>query len=446
MRKSYIFGIAIAALLSSCSKDTTYSEGQLDVSLKQRINTISPTGNYDYYSLPSKDDLDAIPQDPRNPLTAAKVELGKMIFFDTGLAQDAIFPSGVGTYSCASCHLPTAGFRPGAPQGVADGGRGFGVNGESRLKNSDYDESQLDVQSARPLSLINVAFVTNTFWNGQFGSRGANIGTEDVWHLREDTELNELGFEAIETQNIEGIKTHRIKIDKEILDDFGYTAMFDEVFPDLPEDERYTQFSASLALSAYIRTILGDQAPFQDWLRGDSDALTAQEKEGASLFFGKARCATCHYEQNLGSTEFHALGVKDMYQRPSFNTSADDRRNLGRGGFTLVEEDNYRFKVPGLYNVGDAPFFFHGASKNTLEDVLDYKIAAETENVNVSQDLLSPDFQALDLTSSERQALLAFIRDGLRDPNLTRHAPTSVPSGNCFPNNDYDSRVDLGCD
>jgi len=379
-------------------------------------------------------------------LTAQKVELGKMLFFETGLAQDANFDSGRGTYSCASCHIPSAGFRPGAPQGVADGGQGYGFNGESRLKQREYAESDLDVQSARPLSLVNVAFVTNTFWNGQFGSTGANEDTEEVWDLREDTELNHLGYAAIETQNIEGIKTHRIKVDKDLLDEFGYTSMFDNVFPDIIEEERYSQFAASLALSAYIRSIIGDEAPFQKWLEGDLSAMSYQEKEGMGLFFGKARCANCHYEQNLGSQEFHALGVKDMYQRPSYNTSADDRRNLGRGGFTLKEEDNYKFKVPGLYNASDAPFYFHGASKNTLYDVIDYKIQAQTENYNVDQSLISEQFQPLTLNAEEKEALISFLSVSLRDPNLERYQPIDVLSGLCFPNNDSSSRRDLGCD
>ena len=139
----------------------------------------SETGNTNYYILPSSNDLDAIPQDPKNPLTQAKVDLGKQIFFDTGLAQGALKESGMGTYSCSSCHLPSAGFRPGTAQGIADGGVGFGFNGDGRVRNTEYQEDEIDVQSARPLSLINVAYVTNTSWNGQFGSTGVNVGTED---------------------------------------------------------------------------------------------------------------------------------------------------------------------------------------------------------------------------------------------------------------------------
>ena len=200
-----------------------------------------------------------------------------------------------------------------------------------------------------------------------------------------------------------------------------------------------------MALSAYIRTIISSEAPFQYWLKGEYSAMTPEMKNGALLFFGKAKCFSCHYEQNLGSQEFHALGVKDMYQRPSFNTSRSDARNLGRAGFTRLEEDNYKFKVPGLYNVGDSPFYFHGASKGTLEEVIDYKIIARSENINVPQERISSKFGTISITPEEKADLISFIREGLRDPDLLRFKPEYILSGSCFPNADELSIYELGC-
>lgn len=445
MRISLLIFIATSIVLISCTKDQVPLESEYDNKLKDMVRSAAEDGTLDYYVLPDEDDLAAIPQDPLNPLTPEKVSLGKLMFYDTGLATESKFESGKLTYSCASCHLPTAGFRPGSSQGVADGGFDYGSNGEARKKRSEYEDADLDVQSARPLSLINVAYVTNTFWNGQFGGGGVNEGTEGVWDLRHDTELNHLGFQGIETQNMEGLETHRIGITKEILDEYGYTELFDAAFPDVPEEERYTVPTASLAFSAYIRTIFANQAPFQKWLKGDDSAMTLDEKRGGILFFQKAQCVNCHFRPNLGSLEFHALGVNDMYQIPSFNAFESDRRNLGRGGFTLKEEDNYKFKVPQIYNAADAPHFFHGASKTTVEQLIDYKIAAESENSKIPQELLSTKFSPLDLTDEERSQLITFVSSALRDPDLTRYQPESVPSGLCFPNNDMESRIDLGC-
>lgn len=429
----------------SCTKDKMPTLIELDNQLRSLIIAASPEHTLDYYVLPDEADYDAIPQDPKNILTADKVELGKLMFFDTGLARDAVNPAGIETYSCASCHIPEAGFRPNNFQGIADGGSGFGNNGENRVMNTSYSENELDVQSARPLSMVNVAYVTNTFWNGQFGSTGVNEGTEAVWDQLEETEHNHKGFHGIETQNFEGLITHRITINKDVLDEHGYTPMFDSVFADVPVEDRYTLETGSLAFSAYIRSILSTKAPFQEWLKGNNDALTMEEKQGGILFFGKANCSNCHYRPNLGSLEFHALGVKDMYQIPSYNSSRDDRRNLGRGGFTLNEEDNFKFKVPGLYNIGNVNFFFHGASAYDLEDVIDYKIAAQTENINVAQDRLSEKFLPLNLSEEEKNQLILFLSKSLEDPDLTRYKPTSVPSGNCFPNADPQSIVELGC-
>jgi cytochrome c peroxidase len=445
MNRENLLIVFLALLVTSCAKDITQEDTYLDSKLKRAVEQVAETNSLSYYIFPDEEDYANIPQDPKNRLTKEKVELGKLLFYETGFAGNAKFASGMGTYACVTCHIPAAGFRPGSAQGIADGGLGFGQNGEKRVKQNNYQEKDLDVQSARPLSMVNVGYVTNTFWNGQFGSNGVNEGTEDVWPLLHETELNFRGFEGIETQNFEGLITHRYRVDEEIIDELGYREMFDKGLAELDEEVRYSIEGASLALSAYIRTILANEAPFQDWLKGNAKAMTKDEKEGALIFFGKARCSNCHYRPNLGSLEFHALGVKDMYQRPSYNAFADDRRNLGRGGFTLKEEDMFKFKVPQLYNVTDADFFFHGSSKNTLEEVIDYKIAAKSENPNVSVDLLSYKFKSIDLTQEERSQLILFLTNSLRDPNLERYQPDAILSGNCFPNNDYQSKIDLGC-
>ena len=437
--------LGLIVVLNACTKDRMPTLVELDNQLENSIQGKSPNGTLDFYVLPNENDLHLIPQDPKNPLTPQKVELGKLMYHDTGLGQDPMKEAGRGTYSCASCHVSEAGFRPGNFQGIADGGVNFGIGGEDRVKNTLYSDDELDVQSARPLSMVNVAYVSNTFWNGQFGGGNINEGTEDVWDLRDDTELNHLGFEGIETQNMDGLIAHRITINKELLDEYGYTFLFDQVFADVPVEERYTIKTASLAFSAYIRTILANRAPFQDWLKGDREALGYEEKKGAILFFEKAQCIQCHYNQNLGSSEFHALGVTDMDQIPSYNTSPDDRRNLGRGGFTLQPEDNYRFKVPGIYNLQGANFYFHGASKTSIRDLVEYKNAAQSENSRVPQDLISSKFKPIGLTEEEKYHLIAFLENGLQDPDLKRYVPTSVLSGNCFPNADEASQLDLGC-
>jgi cytochrome c peroxidase len=284
-------------------------------------------------------------------------------------------------------------------------------------------------------------------WNGSFGATHVNADYEDVWGIADaKTKINHLGFEGIESTNLEGIKVHRISANKELLTELGYIELFDAAFPEVAgQDTLYSTDYAALALSAYIRTLMSHKAPFQQWLKGNNDALSLEEKKGAILFFSKANCSRCHFEQNLGSHEFHVLGVKDMFQRDGYNNNPNDLRNLGRAGFTMDDEDLYKFKVPGIYNMDDTRSYFHGASANTLREVLEYKIAAVSENPIISNSLLSPKFEPLTLTEQEISHLEAFLVTGLRDPDLIRFKPDNVPSGQCFPNADPSSIVDLGC-
>lgn len=434
----------IFILIQGCTEDSIDQAAALDYDLKRQIERYSPNGSSDFYILPRETELSKIPQDPKNPLTPEKVKLGQFLFFETGLALDSKHASGLSTYSCATCHIPEKGFRPDAVQGIADGGMGYA---DYREMNPEYTELDLDVQEARPLNLINVAYVKNTSWSGQFGGGGTNIGTEDVWDESLATKRNHLGYEGLETQNIQGMRTHRMLMTKVLCDQMGYTELFDSAFPEFDESTRYSLITGSLAISAYLRSVISTDAPFQDWLRGEDSAMTSEEKNGALLFFGKANCNRCHYNQNLGSNEYHALGVNDMDQHPQ-SVKADNpvaKRNLGRGGFTLREEDLYKYKVPGIYNIGDSEHFFHGSSAKTLEELIDYKDAAERENERVSLENMSPKFSKLNLTQKEKAQLIAFIRTGLKDPNIERFQPEFVMSGNCIPNNDEESQDYLNC-
>ena len=433
----------VALIFLSCDKDQMYVTSANDYQLE---NLLNEHGGKEKYILPDTDDYGLIPQDPFNPLTREKAELGKLLFYETGLALAPMHASGEGTYSCSSCHVPTAGFRPGRPQGIADGGVGFGENGEGRVQNGNYSTDEPDVQGVRPLSMLNVAFVTNPTWNGRFGSGGMNVGTEDLWTEEKGTSINHLGFKGLESQNIEGLKLHRMVINKNVLDGLGYTPLFDEAFEEVPESERYTPQYASFAISAYLRTLLTNKAPFQNWLKGDKSAMSEQEKRGANLFFGKANCSTCHRGTSLNGDNFYALGVDDLYKTDAINTNRDDPKNQGRGEFTGRVEDMYKFKVPQLYNLDDAPFYFHGASKLTLEAVVEYFDEATPENSDVPPIQISPGFQPLNLSNQEKRDLVSFLRNGLRDPDLDRYVPDAVLSGNCFPNNDPFSKIDLGCE
>ncbi len=437
--------LILLCLFMACESDHLV-ESTDDTVLIRAIRNASNDGSLQHFILPAADDYSALPQETLNPLNEAKVRLGQMLFFETGLARDARYESGIETYSCGSCHLASAGFKPGSMQGIADGGVGIGINGEGRLQNPEYDEDEMDVQGIRPLSVLNVAFVPNTLWNGQFGGTDKNIGLEDIYGVHiDETNLNHLGMQGLETQNIVGLEFHRMIIDEEVVSELGYRNLFDEAFPEFPEADRYSLTTGSFAISAFLRTLISNQAPFQNWLKGDYSAMSASEKRGALVFFERGNCAACHSEKNLGSNRYFALGVNDMDMQPSYNRNPQDPKNYGRGGFTGDAEDYYKFKVPQLYNVGDNPFFFHGSSLTSLEEVVAYFDLAIPQNPRVPERQIASQFKPLNLTSQERTDLEAFLKNGLRDPNLDRYVPDQVLSGNCFPNNDFRSQQDMGC-
>ena len=423
----------------SCIRE---SRGTLDDELRTAVVEASPTGNIDYFIMPESDEYDKLPnQDPNNPITKEKVELGKLLFFETGIAQNPAYIESLESYSCATCHVPNRGFLPGRLQGIADGGIGFGDNGSFRSISPNYEESEVDAQGNRPLTVMNVTYMTNTTWSGTFGANDNNIGTEEHWTGL--AEVNHTGFVGLEAQNIEGMHLHRMEINDKILYDYGYAELFDAAFPEMSEEERYSEMGASFALSAYLRTILTNETPFQDFLKGQN-SMTTNQKLGGLVFFGKGRCSLCHNSPALGGNKFYSLGTKDLHEAGGVQTSADDPRVLGRASFTHEEDDMYCFKVPQLYNLRDYSTFFHGSSKQTIEEVVDYKIHAQSENPFVPKNLM--DIQPLELTDKERSDLVDFLTYGLYDYDIERYVPDQVLSGNCFPNNDPMSRRHLGCE
>ena len=398
------------------------------------------------YRLPPANLYNRIPQDPKNPLSDAKVALGKKLYHETGLATNAKYDKGMYSYSCASCHHAAGGFQAGIKQGIGEGGVGFGYHGEGREPNPAYAPDSMDIQPIRTPSALNIAYQTIVLWNGQFGATHLNEGTEAQWTEGTPKAVNHLGYEGTEIQAIAGLSVHRMDVTEEIITDMGYKNLFDQVFGDKPKDERYGKEYAGLAIAAYERTLLANEAPWQRWLYGDHDAMKEEEKQGAVLFFGKAACSSCHTGPALNSMEFYALGMDNLNGPGIYGTSPTSEAHLGRGGFTGRDEDMFKFKVPQLYNLKDSPFYGHGGSFTSVREVIEYKnngLPSNAEVIGATQ--LAPQFGPLGLTDEEMTQLTAFVENALHDPNLHRYEPTSLPSGMCFPNADSLSRNDLGC-
>lgn len=448
----YVISIPLL-ILSGCAEDDVISDSptesnELDTALENALIAASDGEGVDFYKMPTH--INDIPQDPNNPITSAKVELGKLLYHETGMAVHPKLEEGRFTYSCASCHHAQGGFQACVPQGISEGGLGFGLYGEGRYPNPNYPIALLDVQPIRTPSVLNIAYQPNTLWNGQFGATHKNEGTESQWHIDSPKEWNNLGFEGTEIQAIAGIEVHRLDMTSELFNSSNYKDLYHAAFGDIGDDTLISNVFTGLAIAAYERTILANEAPFQKWLNGEKNALSEKEKRGALVFFTKGECYQCHNGPALSSMEFYALGMENLDESESgvylTNFAPIDNVGLGRGNFTENPADNYKFKVPQLYNLIQSRFYGHGATFRSVEAVLRYKNEAQSENPDVPSSQLAEEFHALNLTDNEIEDLAAFIEYGLYDRNLERYVPEDLPSGYCFPNNDYRSAQQFGCE
>ncbi|MBW1298868.1 cytochrome-c peroxidase [Aquimarina litoralis] len=445
--KKLTFIAAITLLISSCTKDDYIPiTSNLDAELLSVLDDASNGEGTSFFILPESDDYANIPQDPLNPITPEKVALGKLLLHETATGGVPKMEEMKGTYSCASCHQAAAGFGAGIRQGIGECGIGFGIRGEERIVNTSVPVDSIDVQPIKSPTILNVAYQDVMLWNGQFGGTGTNAGTEASW-----TEIQEnfLGFQGIEVQAIKGQKVHRLQIDDEFVNTFGYKELFDAAFPDIPESERYTKNNGALAMAAYERTLLANRSPWQDWLKGNTNALNEEEKKGAIAFFGKGKCYECHTGPALNDKGFHAYGMGDFENTSDalllFNANMDKVKR-GRGGFTNNSDDDFKFKTPTLYNLVDNGFYGHGGTFTSIKEVISYKNNGIPQNTEVPTENLASQFGTIDLTEEEINNMAVFITNSLRDPELNRYVPETIISGNCFPNNDDTSREDLGCD
>jgi len=449
-RLRYLGFIGLTVLFAaSCAPDESpgTTTSSIDLELEAALRDVSDGVGKEHFKLPGSNDLNAIPQDPKNPLSPVKIELGKRLFHETGIGTAGKIEGTTGTFSCASCHFAGAGFQAGRFQGIGEGGMGFGLNGEGRVVNTLFPMDSIDVQPLRTPTAMNTAYQEAMLWNGQFGATGINAGTEANWTPGTPIAINELGYEGLEVQAIAGLKVHRLDTENDLCVEM-YGPLFAAAFPDFPADQQVSRETAGLAIAAYERTIMANQAPFQRWLKGNSNAMNEQQKRGALVFFQEANCATCHNGPALNNMNFHAYGMNDLDANVEsvFNIPAQDGSRLGRGGFTKNEADNYKFKTPQLYNLANSPFYGHGGTFRSIREVVEYKNNGTAENDNVPTTQLASEFTPQNLSEDQIDDLVAFLENGLNDNDLFRYQPSSVGSGNCIPNNDDISRMDIGCE
>ena len=250
----------------------------------------------------------SIPTPSTNLNYAAKVELGKQLYFDGRLSKN-------GAISCAFCHNPGTGWADPRQTSIGIGG---GLGGR---------------QSP---TVLNTAFNHVQFWDG----RARSLEEQAIGPIQNPIEMGET-HEAVVA------KLNKIK---------GYQQQFRAVFG----TEVNLQGIAE-AIAAFERTVISTNSAFDQYVLGDQKAMEEAAVRGMALFKGKARCILCHNGPNFTDNQFHNLGV------PQVGPLKED---LGRYYVTKAEKDKGAFKTPTLRSITETAPYMHDGAFKTLEEVV----------------------------------------------------------------------------
>jgi cytochrome c peroxidase len=336
------------------------------------------------------------PVPPDNPMTPEKVELGKLLFFDTRLSGDA-------SVACSTCHEPAQGWAF-----SNDISRGY--PGTIHWRNSQ--------------TVINAAYYGKLFWAGAAKSLEGQAPSAAKGAVAGNGEADMMEV--------------RLAFIPE------YRERFRDVFGD-----RWPKLSnAWKAIATFERTLVQTDTPFDQYMRGEEDALTDQQKRGLELFQGKANCIECHNGPFFTDQKFYNVGVPRAerweteglaqitfrYEQYAKGVTEDMYRSIkddaGLYYRTKQAVDMGKFRTPTLrYAAYTAPYMHSGAFWDFFEVVEFYNEGGgENEFAQTKTDLLKP----LDLTEEEIEDLVAFLESlsgeeiKMTTPKLPPYAPLAA--------------------
>ena len=388
-------------------------------------------------------------------------EVGRMLWFDTitGLNDDN---------TCAGCHSPTAGF--GDTQSIAIGIDNNGIVGPQRTGPRNMRRSPM---------VINTAFYPQLMWNSRFSALSGNpfdnrsgflfpppegSSLSNQPHLLTaqafipPTERNEAAGFAFPGDN-EAIRAAMLA---RLNQTPAYRKLFGKVFPQVKDGAPITFEMFGRAIAEFEFTLTFATAPIDRFARGERQALPAEEKRGALLFFGKAGCVSCHSvggQSNEMFSDFqdHVVGTPQIAPAVTNSTFHGPAANedFGREEITGDAQDRYAFRTSPLRNVALQPTFMHNGAFTSLESAIRHHldVAGSARDYTPASQKLAADLsgptgprepvlaridpllrEPINLTEDEVRQLVAFVRNGLLDPQAkpdqVRHlVPRSVPSG-----------------
>jgi len=309
--RSSILLVVVAMLAIACSPATekVADTPQAAPQAAPSINDLWEQANLRFNPIP------AAAENPDNPLTEAKVALGKALYYDTRLSED-------GTISCNSCHdLATFG--------VDNEPTSDGVGGQIGDRNSP--------------TVLNAAFHQSQFWDG----RAKDVEEQAGMPILNPVEM--------------AIPSEEFLVDR-LSGTEDYPPMFAAAFPD--DDEPLTYRNIEKALGAFERTLI-TPTRFDAYLEGDQEALTPQELAGLEKFI-QLNCTSCHNGVNVGAHSFQKFGLIGDYWEHTGSENIDE----GRFAVTADETDKFVFRVASLRNVAETGPYFHDGSVESLEEAI----------------------------------------------------------------------------
>ena len=262
----------------------------------------------------------------QDPVRAA---IGRQLFNDVRLSANS-------HVSCASCHNIAKG-------GVDGEVHSIGFNGQLTAVNAP--------------TVLNAALNFKQFWNGRADSLEAQVD------------------EVI--QNPVEMGSHWADVVTKVSQDAGYQKAFGSAYKD-----GVTKANIQNALATYERTLTTPNSRFDQYLRGDANAISNQERVGYQKF-KQYGCIACHQGVNVGGNMFQRFGVMgDYFENRGNPTEAD----MGRYLVTKEQGDKHVFKVPSLRNVARTAPYFHDGSAKTLDAAVDVMFRYQLGRVASNED------------------------------------------------------------
>ena len=355
------------------------------VGLASAQETLSRTAGEYVWKLPNGFPKPRVPAD--NPMTSAKVELGRYLFYDLRMSVN-------GKESCATCHQQALAFTDGKP-------RALGTTGESHPRGS--------------MSLVNVAYSAVLTWSDP----GERTLEHQALTPMFNTHPIELGMKGKGGEYLQVVRSDPV-----------YTKLFPAAFPG--EQYPFTIANVTKAIASFERTIIGGGSGYDRYhYDGDEQAVSDAAKRGEVLFFSEPlSCFRCHGGFNFtdatdfegrrqSEPTFHNTGLYNLAGALSYPAE-----NTGIYEHTQQSGDVGKFKVPTLRNVALTAPYMHDGSIATLEGVLDHYSAggrtitnspyAGDGSHNPNKDPLIRGFK---LTAQDRSDLIAFL-DSLTDEEI----------------------------